>query len=88
METRILELEERYRQQAETIQKLTDDLIERTAELTDAQAVRDYWLKAYRDRISARRYRYADQIAEVLLKVAHPFRANSPGVTSEPSIQS
>src|SRR5262249_37351625 len=78
METKIVELEERRRHQEETIRKLTDDLIDRTAELDDVRTVRDYWFRVYRERLNARRHRYADQIAEFLLKVAHPLRPAKP----------
>jgi uncharacterized coiled-coil protein SlyX len=74
MEERILQLEERHREQERVIRQMTQDLIERTAEWEDASAMRDYWKRAYRDRMSARRHRYADQIAEFMLKVSRPLR--------------
>jgi hypothetical protein len=84
MERHILELEERSRRQEETIKKLIDDLIERTAELEDVRTVRDYWFKVYRERLNARRHRYADQVAEFLLTLSRPFRPGQPAGNGDP----
>jgi hypothetical protein len=82
MEMHILDLEERCRRHDEVIKKLTDELIERTAELDDVRTVRDYWFKVYRERLSARRHRYADHVAEFLLTLSRPFRSESESVRS------
>lgn len=39
---------------------------------------RDYWVRVLEERLAARRHRYADQAAEMLLKVAAPFRRSKP----------